>query len=123
MHVLQLGLTPSHFNFLFLQIMQANLFGLGTLLLSPAATTTVLPLVVLWVFSLAGAESGPSVGDEVEEEKGDILGSLVARYGTDPGAVGLGGRSGLVVVSAMVRSRIGRARGHPSFPAPVAGSG
>jgi hypothetical protein len=29
-HVLQLGLMPSHFSFLFLQIMHARRFGLGT---------------------------------------------------------------------------------------------
>lgn len=41
-HVLQLGLMPSHFSFLFLQIMHARRFGLGTLELPPAGASIVI---------------------------------------------------------------------------------
>lgn len=40
--MLQLGLMPSHFNFRFLQIMQARRFGLGTLRLPAAGVSTVM---------------------------------------------------------------------------------
>ena len=39
MQVEQLGLDPLHFSFLFLQIMQAILFGLGTVLSPPLAAS------------------------------------------------------------------------------------
>jgi hypothetical protein len=41
-HVLQLGLMPSHFNFLFLQIMHARRFGFGTLELPPGGASIVM---------------------------------------------------------------------------------
>jgi len=40
--VLQLGLIPSHFSFLFLQIMHASRLGLGTFELPPAGASTVI---------------------------------------------------------------------------------
>ena len=40
--MLQLGLMPSHFSFLFLQIMHARRFGLGTLELPPAGASIVM---------------------------------------------------------------------------------
>lgn len=40
--MLQLGLMPSHFSFLFRQTMHAKRFGLGTLELPPAGTSAVV---------------------------------------------------------------------------------
>jgi hypothetical protein len=41
-HVLQLGLMPSHFSFLFLQIMHARRFGFGTLEFPPGGASIVM---------------------------------------------------------------------------------
>lgn len=73
MQVLQLGLTPSQRSFLFLQIVQAKRFGLGTLVLEPAGTAET-GLSVIGVSSEPGdTESFAAAEVEGSAPGGDMV--------------------------------------------------
>jgi hypothetical protein len=74
--VLQLGFIPSHFNFLFLQIMHANRFGFGTIEL-PFPGAPVVGLVSVASFSGASDTIIVSGGVADEDDMSIVEGTFV----------------------------------------------